>query len=158
MSDARTESRERDGAPAKGSFDRGEVGRGDQRRAECSRVKKDGTLVGLTRTHRPASRRDKLAPSEGQETMPTVKARFANGELGPLEVLELKDGQQAMVSIDGRLPPRRVGRGTRAAAGAWKGTHDPEKFKRGIYAARRVRRRPRAGRRTLPLISCGLVC
>ena len=88
--------------------------------------------------------------------MLTVRARFANGVLGPLELLDLEEGQEVMVSIDDRPPPSRAGRGMRAAAGAWKGAYDLGKLKWGIYAARLARCRPRAGRRTLPLISCGL--
>ena len=77
--------------------------------------------------------------------MPTVEAKFYNGVLRLLDVLELEEGQEVMVSIDGRQPPRRAGRGTRAAAGVWKGTHDPEKLKRDIYAVRQ-RTCPAVGR------------
>ena len=66
--------------------------------------------------------------------MLTVKARFANGVLGPLGVLDLEEGQELMVSIDDRPPPCRVGRGTRAAAGMWKGAHHTERMKRANCA------------------------
>ena len=74
--------------------------------------------------------------------MPTVGARFANGVLEPLETLDLDEGQEVTVSIDERTSSR-PGRGMRAAAGAWKGTHDPERLKREIDAARRLTSRPR---------------
>ena len=44
------------------------------------------------------------------------------------------------MSIDDRLTDP-TGLGMRAA-GAWKGTHDPEKLKRDIYATRSDRRYP----------------
>ena len=95
--------------------------------------------------------------SKEQEAMPTVRARFANGVLKPMESLDLEEGQEVMVSVDARPPRRRTGRGMRVAAGAWTGMHDPEKLKRDIYATQLRRRCPRAGRNTAPLTSCGLV-
>ena len=89
--------------------------------------------------------------------MPTVKARFANGVLQPLERLGLEEGQEVILSIDHRSPAGRLGRGMRAAADAWKGTHDPAKLKRDIFAARLGRHRTCASCNTVPLISCGLV-
>ena len=80
---------------------------------------------------------------KGWETMHTVRARFANGVLEPLEALDLDEGQEVTVSIDDRTLPCRQGRGMRAAAGAWNGTHDPERLKHEIYAARRMTSRPR---------------
>ncbi len=76
--------------------------------------------------------------------MRTVRARFANGVLKPLEGLDRDEGQEITVSIDDGTSHRRRGRGMRAAAGAWKGAHDPERLKREIYAARLMtsRRRP----------------
>jgi predicted DNA-binding antitoxin AbrB/MazE fold protein len=76
------------------------------------------------------------------ETMHTIRARFARGALKPLETLDLDEGQEVTVSIVDRTPTH-PGRGMRAAAGAWKGTHDPERLKREIYAARRLTSRPR---------------
>lgn len=75
--------------------------------------------------------------------MHTVRARFANGVLEPLEALDLDEGQEVTVSIDDWALSKRPRRGMRAAAGAWKGTHDPERLKREIYAARLMTSRPR---------------
>ena len=75
--------------------------------------------------------------------MHTVRAKFANGVLEPLEALDLDEGQEVTVSIDDRASPKHSRRGMRAAAGAWKGTHDPERLKREIYAARLMTSRPR---------------
>lgn len=84
-----------------------------------------------------------LGRFKGRETMHTVRATYANGVLEPLETLDLDEGQEVTVSIDERTPSR-PGRGMRAAAGAWKGTHDPERLKREIRSARPTasRRRP----------------
>ena len=80
---------------------------------------------------------------KGRNVMHTVRARFANGVLEPLEALDLDEGQEVTVSIDDRTSRKRPRRGMRAAAGAWKGTHDPERLKREIYAARLLTTRPR---------------
>lgn len=75
--------------------------------------------------------------------MHTVRAKFANGVLEPLEALDLDEGQEVTVSIDDRTSPKRPRQGMRAAAGAWKVTHDPERLKREIYSARLMTSRPR---------------
>ena len=75
--------------------------------------------------------------------MHTVRVRFANGVLKPLEALDRDEGQEITVSIDDGTSHRRRGRGMRAAAGAWKGAHDPERPKREIYAARLMTSQPR---------------
>ena len=66
----------------------------------------------------------------------TVKARFSNGALTPLEALELQDGEDVTTEIKTAPSPKRLGLGLKASAGAWKGTHDPEELKRMIYEAR----------------------
>ena len=53
--------------------------------------------------------------------MHTVRVRFANGVLKPLEALDLDEGQEVTVSINDGTSHKRRGRGMRAAAGAWKG-------------------------------------
>lgn len=79
---------------------------------------------------------------KGRRVVHTVRARFANGVLEPLEALDLDEGHEVTVSIDDRASPKRPPRGMRAAAGAWKGAHDPERLKRQIYAARLMTSRP----------------
>ena len=67
-----------------------------------------------------------------------VKARYSNGKLTPLEPIDLVEGEEVMVSIDDRRElsdEERLER-FKAAAGGWKGLHDPEEFKRMIYQAR----------------------
>ena len=56
----------------------------------------------------------------------TVKVRFANGALTPLEPPDLVEAEDAFQN----------------ALGAWRGTHDPEELIRQIYADRLVNTRP----------------
>ena len=64
-----------------------------------------------------------------------VKARFSNGVLTPLEPLDLKEGEEVMVSIENAQSPDKTIRAL-WATGAWKGNHDPEELKRMLYEAR----------------------
>ena len=72
----------------------------------------------------------------------SVKARFSNGVLTPLEPLNLEEGEEVMVSIADSPPPDEAIRALRAAAGAWKGTHDPDQLLQDIYSDRLVNSRP----------------
>ena len=92
-------------------------------------------LVGLTGRQRPPVVAA-LELFKEPEAVQSVEAKFADGVLQPLDALDPDEGQAVMVSMDDRPPSRRPGRGIRAAAGAWKGTHDPERLKRDIYAGR----------------------
>ena len=58
----------------------------------------------------------------------TVKVRFPNGVLTPLEPLDLVEADAAFQN----------------ALGAWRGTHDPEELIRQIYADRLVNTRAEA--------------
>ena len=67
-----------------------------------------------------------------------IKAIFSNGKLTPLEPVDLKEGEEVTVSIDDKPElsvEERLER-FKAAAGGWKGLHDPDEFKRMIYQAR----------------------
>ena len=79
-----------------------------------------------------------------------VRARYANGVLTPLEPLELEEGAEVVVSVEGEpagangkesIDTHRQSfeeriRITQSAAGGWKGSQDPEELKRNIYDAR----------------------
>ena len=71
-----------------------------------------------------------------------VKARFLKGVLTPLEPLDLEEGKVVVVSIEDARSPDKAIRSLRMAAGAWKGTHDPEELLRNIYCDRLVNSRP----------------
>ena len=72
----------------------------------------------------------------------SVKAKFSNGVLTPLEPLDLDEGEEVLVSIEDTRSPERGVRALRTAAGAWKGTHDPDELLRNIYSDRLVNSRP----------------
>ncbi len=65
-----------------------------------------------------------------------VRARFSDGALRPLEPLDLEEGADVMVSIEGLPSPERTIEALRASAGGWVGLHDREELKRMIYEAR----------------------
>ena len=83
----------------------------------------------------------------------TVKVRFANGVLTPLEPLDLveaeyrvtvDDAPAAVPSTPAAVTPESaaVEDAFQSALGAWRGTHDPEELIRQIYADRLVNTRP----------------
>ena len=74
----------------------------------------------------------------------TIKAKFQDGVLVPLEPLELpnlKEGDEVFVSLDPKsdlrtVPVEKALQVLRETAGAWQGAHDPEELKRRIYGER----------------------
>lgn len=66
----------------------------------------------------------------------TIRARFTDGTLKPLDHIDLEEGAEVTVSIEDSLPSDQVILALRATAGAWKGKHDPEELKRMLYEAR----------------------
>lgn len=71
----------------------------------------------------------------------TVRARYSRGTLQPLEILDLKEGEEVLISFDDRaLPGAPPGNDT--GAGGWAaGLVDAEQLKRDIYASRQMRTR-----------------
>ena len=67
-----------------------------------------------------------------------IRAIFSNGNITPLEPIDLKDGEEVTVFIDSKpeLSDEERLESLMAAAGGWKGLHDPDEFKRMIYQAR----------------------
>lgn len=68
-----------------------------------------------------------------------VKARYSKGAIMPLEPLEIEEGANLSISIEVEppaTPGERSRQALRAAAGGWKGTHDPDELIRDIYEAR----------------------
>ena len=67
-----------------------------------------------------------------------VKAKYTNGALTPLEPVDLQEGAEVTLSIDDtpQLSYEERLAKFKAAAGGWKGRHDPDEFKRMIYQAR----------------------
>lgn len=69
----------------------------------------------------------------------TIRARFADGKIEPLEPVNLQDGDELVVTIVARRPPRTVDEvraALRASAGAWRGLIDTDALLRDIYESR----------------------
>jgi predicted DNA-binding antitoxin AbrB/MazE fold protein len=71
----------------------------------------------------------------------TIRARFANGVLEPLERLDVPEGEVLTITII-RLPRGEAGGGLERSAGGWKGLIDAEELKRNIYTDRLISTRP----------------
>ena len=69
----------------------------------------------------------------------TIRVRYSDGVLVPLESLEMEEGNEFFVSFDDKefLSKKERRARFKAAAGGWKGTIDAEELKRKIYASRR---------------------
>lgn len=64
----------------------------------------------------------------------TIKARFLNGVIKPLEELRLEEGKELMITIS-EVPsePSKTLEALRKSFGGWKGLIDAEELKRNIY-------------------------
>ncbi len=71
----------------------------------------------------------------------TVKARFSNGVLQPLDNLGLKEGEEVMVTIEA-LPSKPDTDWLERTAGGWVGLVDAEELKRYINESRLLITRP----------------
>jgi len=63
-----------------------------------------------------------------------IRGRFSKGKIEPLEKIDLKEGDEVIITIPGEKP--NTGAFERAAGG-WKGTLDFEAFLKDLYASRR---------------------
>ena len=73
----------------------------------------------------------------------TIRAKFKDGVLVPLEPVEFTEGDEILISFDagssgGSKKPSKEQTiaALRETAGAWRGSHDPEELKRRIYSER----------------------
>jgi len=67
----------------------------------------------------------------------TIKAKFSNGVIEPLEKLNLDEGEEITVTI-AEIPMSSGDAGFEKSAGGWKGLIDAEKLKKNIYADRLI--------------------
>jgi predicted DNA-binding antitoxin AbrB/MazE fold protein len=72
----------------------------------------------------------------------TIRARFKNGVIEPLEDLELKDGEEIVLTIVRQQETEEALDAFRKSRGGWKGLVDCEKLKRDIYESRSIQTRP----------------
>ena len=73
----------------------------------------------------------------------TIKARYRNGQIEPLETLPLEEGKEITVTVMElpAAPARQAGR-VGQTAGAWKGLVDAEALKQRIRENRLIQTRP----------------
>jgi len=72
----------------------------------------------------------------------TIKARFRNGVIEPLEKVELKEGEEFTMTIV-KLPEIKDERDAfKESRGGWKELIDCEELKRNIYKDRLIHTRP----------------
>lgn len=72
----------------------------------------------------------------------TIKARFKNGVIEPLENLELKDGEEITLTIIRSSESKKTQDAFRKSRGGWKDLIDCEKLKKDIYESRSIQTRP----------------
>ena len=68
----------------------------------------------------------------------TIRAKFANGVIEPLEELGLTEGEEITVTITETPKRSRKNDGLTKSAGGWKGTIDADKLIKDIYADRLI--------------------
>ena len=72
----------------------------------------------------------------------TIRARFKNGIIEPLEDLELRDGEEIVLTVMRQTEIEEGQDAFRKSRGGWKGLVDCEKLKKDIYESRSIRTRP----------------
>ena len=66
----------------------------------------------------------------------TIKARYHEGKIEPLEPLDLEEGAELVVIVTQPMAPSADVDPTTATAGAWKDALDCEQFEKDIYESR----------------------
>lgn len=73
----------------------------------------------------------------------TIKARFSNGVIKPLEDLAIEEGKELTITIsNGAAGSEKTLEALRKSFGGWKGLVDAEELKRNIYNDRLINTRP----------------
>lgn len=68
----------------------------------------------------------------------TIRAKFSNGVIEPLEELGLTEGEEITVIINVSPKPSGEKNGFESSAGGWKGTVDADKLIKDIYTDRLI--------------------
>ena len=78
--------------------------------------------------------------AKGSRMNKRIRAKYINGTLMPLTPLDLEEGAEVTLSVESvnELSLEERIKITKAAAGKWKGLHDPEEFIRRVYDSRRA--------------------
>jgi predicted DNA-binding antitoxin AbrB/MazE fold protein len=72
----------------------------------------------------------------------TVRARYREGKLELLEPLEMEEGTEVTVTVNGPEPSPAATDPISAGAGAWKDLLDCEQFEKDVYDSRLIQTRP----------------
>lgn len=73
----------------------------------------------------------------------TIRAKFSDGVIKPLEDLEIEDGKELIVTVIEVSPEySKTLEALRKSFGGWKGLIDAEELKRNIYNDRLINTRP----------------
>lgn len=75
-------------------------------------------------------------------TPTTIKARFKNGVIEPLENVELKNGEEIILTFVRSSEIKKTQDGFKKSRGGWKNLIDCEKLKKDIYESRSIQTRP----------------
>ena len=66
----------------------------------------------------------------------TIKARYRNGVIEPLEKMDIEDGSEITITF---LEPDTTGaEGIKKSFGGWKGLIDADQFLKDIYESRKI--------------------
>ena len=71
---------------------------------------------------------------KGAEMAREIRGRFSKGKIEPLEKLDLKEGDEVIITIREEKPASGA---FERAAGGWKGTLDFDAYLKDLYASRR---------------------
>jgi predicted DNA-binding antitoxin AbrB/MazE fold protein len=73
----------------------------------------------------------------------TIKARFTNGVIKPLEELTIEEGKELIITIsEAPVASEKTLEALRRSFGGWKGLVDAEELKKNIYNDRLINTRP----------------
>jgi predicted DNA-binding antitoxin AbrB/MazE fold protein len=72
----------------------------------------------------------------------TIKAKYSNGLIEPLEPLEVEEGKEILITLSYPLPQDSTEDPTMATFGGWKDLLDCEQFEKDVYESRLLNRRP----------------
>jgi predicted DNA-binding antitoxin AbrB/MazE fold protein len=78
----------------------------------------------------------------GEAMIQTIKARYHQGKIEPLEPLELDEGAEVVVTVSSDAPPPSGQDTILATAGAWKDALDCEALEEDVYESRLLQTRP----------------
>jgi len=70
----------------------------------------------------------------------TIKARYRNGVIEPLEEMDIEDGSEITITVS--EPVTTGAEGIKKSFGGWKGLIDADQFLKDIYESRKISTRP----------------